>query len=105
MASWTATVSTEAKWRARVGEWRASGKTVAEFSEGEGYAPSTLRYWASRLRRGTDQRFVQLVARSTAAPAGSELVIEVAGARVRVTPGFDAALLGEVVRALGGRVP
>jgi hypothetical protein len=35
------------------------------------------------------------------APA-RELVVEVAGARVRVTQGFDPVLLAAVVRAIGG---
>jgi hypothetical protein len=41
---------TEAKWVARVREWAESGRTASEFAEGQGYAASTLRYWASRLR-------------------------------------------------------
>ena len=36
------------------------------------------------------------------APSWSGYVVEVANARVRVGRGFDPALLGEVVRALGG---
>jgi hypothetical protein len=102
MATWAAKAETEARWRERVGEWRASGKKLAEFSEGQPYAASTLRYWASRLKRGEGQRFVRLVPKSARESTGSELVIEVASARVRVARGFDAALLGEVVRALGG---
>ncbi|MFI5299241.1 MAG: hypothetical protein ACHREM_14185 [Polyangiales bacterium] len=35
-------------------------------------------------------------------PASTELVVEVGAVRVRVTPGFDAAQLAEVVRALPG---
>jgi len=31
-----------------------------------------------------------------------EMVVEIGAARVRVFRGFDASLLGEVVRALGG---
>jgi hypothetical protein len=41
---------TEAKWVARVREWAESGRTASEFAEGQDYAASTLRYWASRLR-------------------------------------------------------
>jgi hypothetical protein len=37
-------------------------------------------------------------ARSPVTPG--DIVVEVGGARVRVTPGFDGALLAEVVRAL-----
>jgi len=43
---------TETKWSNRVQEWRASGKTPEEFAEGKGFEPSTLRFWASKLRQG-----------------------------------------------------
>jgi len=41
---------TEAKWAARVLEWRESGKAAEEFAEGRGFEASTLRFWASRLK-------------------------------------------------------
>jgi hypothetical protein len=41
----------EAKWAERVRGWRASGKTAADYAAGRGYEGSTLRYWASQLRR------------------------------------------------------
>jgi hypothetical protein len=43
-------------------------------------------------------RFVPLRAR---APETTAIVVEVCGAQIRVTRGFDVALLGDVVRALG----
>jgi hypothetical protein len=67
-----------------------------------------LRWWSShlgRLRREEPLRIVPVLARpsSSLVTAGSVLV-EVGGARVRVTRGFDSVLLAEVVRALvGGR--
>ncbi len=45
---------------------------------------------------------VPVVTRPSSLVAAPEVVIEVGAAPVRVTSGFDAALLGEVVRALGG---
>jgi hypothetical protein len=98
---------TEAKWRERVNEWRASGKTAVEFVQGRSYAGSTLQYWSSRLDKpSAPPGFVQLVGRSERVERGvSEFVVEVGGARVRVRPGFDAALLCQVVRALGGGAP
>src|SRR5260370_4841084 len=41
---------TEAKWGERVRDWRASGRTAGQFSEGQGFKASTLRFWASHLR-------------------------------------------------------
>lgn len=110
------TETTRQKWRDRVREWRASGRTAAEFAEGKGYEASTLRWWSARLARAEGPRIVPLVARVAVAGAGitgivrrstpasdvdgQELVVEVGGARLRVTRSFDDALLGRVVRAL-----
>jgi transposase len=100
---------TEAKWSERVREWRASGKTAEEFAEGRGFKGSTLRFWASTLRRtetGTGRgrkpgvRMVRVVARP--AVAEGSLEVAVGAARVTVRAGFDATLLRQLVEALGG---
>ena len=76
--------------------------SATEFVRGRDFAASTLRYWASRLARPAP-RFVRLTSAGTAAVATrSDLVVEVGGVRVRVAPGFDPALLAQVVGALGG---
>lgn len=98
----------EAMWSERVRAWRESGQTAAAFAEGKGFEASTLRFWSSRLRRKpAAPRIVQLVPKvaedDRARDGGSrpELIIEVGGARIGVRPGFDKALLAEVVSALG----
>lgn len=100
---------TESKWSERVQEWRASGKTAEEFAEFRGFKGSTLRFWASTLRRGETGkvrvhkprvRLVRVVARPTTAETSLE--VAVGSARVTVRPGFDAALLRQLVEALGG---
>ena len=105
--------STEMKWSERVRKWRESGESAATFSQGKGFEPSTLRYWASRLRRAerapraraprAAAGFVRLVAESgsVAVAPSSEIVLEVGSVRMRVARGFDRELLAEVVGALG----
>lgn len=94
-----------------------------------GYKASTLSWVASQLRRSTEllaptspssgethgrgraerrtpssskaPRFLPVRTRA-AETAVAEMVIEIGAVRVRVLRGFDASLLGEVVRALGG---
>ena len=93
----------ETLWRERVAGWRASGESATEFSRQHGFNAGTLKWWAHALKKSDESarpRFVQLVPRAMPAAVVSEMVIEVAGARVRVTRGFDAALLSDVVRAL-----
>ena len=87
----------------RVRAWRASGQDAGTFAADTGYAASTLRWWSSQIGRDERVRMVPVVMRASSSAATPEIrVIEVGGARVRVTRGFDASLLAEVVRALGG---
>ena len=97
------TAATAAVWSDRVRAWRASGETANQFAEGKGFAGSTLRFWATRLKAAPAPampRIVQLVTRR--AEVASELLVEVGAARVRVQRSFDHELLIEVVAALSG---
>lgn len=103
--------ATEAKWSERVREWKASGKALHEFAAGQPYKASSLGWWAWQLRKraskagstGKAIRLAQVVRRASApaaAKAASPMVLEVAGARIAIQRGFDAELLGQVVRTL-----
>jgi hypothetical protein len=104
---------TEAKWSERVREWKSSGRTAKEFAEGREFKASTLVYWASCLRTGAGGarraqkreprvQMVRVVPRAVrAVRADDTIVVAIGSARVAVRAGFDAALLREVVRALG----
>lgn len=98
-------------WAERVRSWRSSGQNAFAFAKANGITHSSLRYWTKRLAKPRKQAaaptMVALVRKADASPeatsvSGSELVVEIADARIRVARGFDAELLGEVVRALGG---
>ena len=108
----------QAIWSERVREWKESGKTLHEFSAGQPYSPLTLRWWASELKRQSEGRgwrrggkgrqadsieLAAVVRRPTPRTELQPMAIEVSGARILVERGFDAGLLSEVVRALGGR--
>lgn len=100
---------TGAKWSERVRDWRASGKTAEEFAAGHEFEPSTLRYWASRLKKTGEARtpttMVRVVRRSSRArrdeAAGGELEVVLGDARIVVRRGFDAELLRQIAAALG----
>jgi hypothetical protein len=92
--------TTKEKWTERVRAWRASGQDASAFAAGKEFEASTLRWWASRLGREERPRIVAVVRRARSPVTPGDIVVEVGGARVRVTPGFDGALLAEVVRAL-----
>jgi hypothetical protein len=107
--------ATESKWSERIREWKDSGKGAEEFASGRPYKPSTLKWWATELRRRADGRsrtskpratkpirMARVVRQARAQAPGNALVVEVSGARISLARGFDAGLLAEVVRALGG---
>lgn len=121
------TKETEAKWVERVREWRASGISAEEFAASRGFKASTLSWAASLLRGVTPSptataastepepqlqrkrksasrrkapRFLPVRTRATATT--TEMVVEIGAVRIRVSRGFDASLLGDLVRALGG---
>ena len=109
---------TDAKWLERVRQWKASGQTAEEFAVGQPFKASTLKWRAAELRRaaegggrygkgqavGGSVRLARVVpvprARDSASASGG-VVVEVSGARISLSRGFDAELLAEVVRALG----
>jgi transposase len=103
-------------WSERVSAWRQSGLSARAFARGKGYSASSLYYWRRRVaeereareRRG--DRAIRLArviptrlsdagdaaARATASP----LILEFAGARLIVEPGFDRTSLAAVLDAL-----
>jgi hypothetical protein len=108
---------TDEKWLERIAQWRTSGKTAEEFTEGQPYKASTLKWRAAELQRRAEGgrpygkegaepdavRLARVVTRSrNTMPHGTGgVVVEVSGARIALSRGFDAGLLAEVVRALG----
>ncbi len=117
------TKHTREKWADRVRAWRESSLSAEAFAEGKDYAASGLRWAASRLREEGENpapgrhrritgrpaaakasgapRILPVRVRRSPAPA-ADVVIEVGGARVRVSREANLALVGDVVRALQG---
>jgi hypothetical protein len=111
---------TDEKWLERIRRWQESGKTAEEFTLGQSYKASTLKWRAADLRRQAEgaARYGQTSARSSASAKSIRLarvvtrggpraagpsvgmVVEVSGARISVARGFDAELFADVVRAL-----
>lgn len=101
-------------WKRRVASWRASGQTAAEFSARHGFAAATLKWWASRLKRGSTVpdapgaprvRLARVVRRATppAPPQRGDVVVDLLGlgARVTVEAGVQRETLQVVLAALG----
>lgn len=106
-------------WAERVREWKASGKTLHEFTKNQPYNGLTLKWWGSELRRrkvlnppdsrprnrgrGVDNASIpmaRVVRRREPRAESSGVVVEIGAARVVVQQDFDAVVLSNVVRAL-----
>lgn len=95
---------TDAIWTSRVTAWRASGQTAPQFAAGKGFAASTLRYWASKLKRqGSEGAAVTFARVERLEAAGARPVtIVLREARIEVFADTDEAALEKALRALGG---
>ena len=108
-------------WVERVAAWRASGEHAETFSRRGGYAASTLRWWASKLKRemaappaaASAVQLARVVRTSRAveaqpqAPAVRTIVLELveAGVRIAIEPGADATTLAMVLEVVRGARP
>lgn len=90
-------------WKQRVTSWRASGETAERFAAGRGFAASTLKWWASKLRNDgvvPILRLAQLVrSPGDGARSRGSVVVEGLDTRVRITfePGADRETLATVL--------
>ena len=84
--------------------WRASPKSAVTHAAERGYSPSSLHNWAKELAStrsaASEVEFVRL---TVAREAVADLAVEVGGARIRFSRGFDPELLCHVVEALSRR--
>ena len=98
---------TQRLWLSRVRGWRSSGTTAAAYAAKHGFAPTTLTWWACRLKteleRSGGKPGAVAVARVLVAPAAAAapVVVSVGSVTISVHRGFDAEVLRDVVAALG----
>jgi hypothetical protein len=88
-----------ARWSSAVQRWRGSGLTMRRWC-----AQEQLSYWQFckwRRRLEAKPEALTLIPVVAGAARGGLVVRLSGGASIEVQPGFDAALLAAVVRALG----
>jgi hypothetical protein len=93
-----------AEWTKLVAAWQASDLTQQAFAKRKGIAPTTLSWWACRLRREAREAgtLVPVDIVAEAPGACGEFRLQVAGRTVFVPASFDAAALRRVVSVLEG---
>jgi hypothetical protein len=101
-------MASRAQWQKRVARWKKSGLRAEDFAAQEGLNPGTLRWWSSKLGRSAAGEAevdfarllpVEVVSPRTSEPGALEIVLA-SGRVVRVWPGFDSALLRDVLSVL-----
>lgn len=109
--------ASQAQWRERVREWRASGQSAREFADRLGVSPSTLTYWGWRFRKvappsrtkrrggrssgSTDVRFVELAGVAT---QEQRFELELGNGRsLRIPASFDSNALERLLQVLEDR--
>ncbi|HMB72909.1 MAG TPA: hypothetical protein VKQ06_05010 [Gammaproteobacteria bacterium] len=98
---------TRAEWTKLVEESQASDLTQKAFAQRRGLSPTTLSWWASRLRREAQEQ-ASLVAVDIVEGSGEDTAtrtvdfrVELASGRTVLVPAaFDAAALRRLVTAL-----
>ena len=78
---------------------RTSGEPVKVVAQRMGVKESTAYFWMKRARAARPPEFARVI--PTAERSKASITIEVGGVAIRLDSGFDAALLREVVLALG----
>ena len=94
---------TRAEWTKLVEEARASDLTQKAFAQQRGLSPTTLSWWASRLRREAraQSALVAVDVVEDASTCDAAFRVELAGDRTVVVPAaFDASALRRLVAAL-----
>ncbi len=103
-------MATRDEWSRLVADWEASGLDATEFAARAGVIPKRLVWWRWKLRSTRpptppEPRFLPVhVVDSSArlAPAASPIEIALPNGRVvRVAPGFDPAVLAQVLAVAG----
>ena len=116
-------VTLEQAWRKRMRQYERSGLTIQAFCDREGLVAHQFSWWRSELKRrdaksqadsrspkkrgrprkvGQDAGFIPVQLESPSTSSAVEVVLD-QPPRIRVSSGFDAELLREVVRVLESR--
>lgn len=99
-----------AAWRARVAVFKASSQSMKDWCAAEGIRIAQLEYWIRHFApKSPDEETVRtsawqlMTVQDAAAEQRSSLRLVVGPVHIEVQPGFDRALLLEVVRTLETR--
>jgi len=94
-------------WETRIIEYRASGLKAKEWCAAHNVTPRQLWYWLRKFKNQNDSfparstRWLPVeLSEQSPAEQGDSLLIRIGRARIEIKPGFDPALLSQIVRVL-----
>lgn len=92
------------KWEVRIADFRASGQSGAAWCVANNIRPNQLWYWLKKIKSTENPTITRTkwmsVEINESDPTGNGLLIKVGHAVIEVQPGFNPALLREVVQTL-----
>lgn len=90
------------EWMARIGDYEASGLTMAAWCQAHSFSKEQLKYWIRKTKTTSPSpRFVPLTTTTyEESSAVSSLVVRIGKATIELRAGFDPQLLRKVVQAL-----
>ena len=80
--------------------YRSSGQTAAEWCSQNNVSISNLRYWITKSNREKVSSDSSFIAFAPSTPGPSSISIHVNNYRLELNPGFDTALLKELILLL-----
>ena len=90
------------EWRERIEDYRTGELTMLEWCEKTGYSIGQLKYWITKCsklaRKPETSGWARVEIVDSNSTAASKITVRVGVARIEVEPGFDRAILAEVMR-------
>ncbi len=92
------------QWQERIRAYRDSGQTMQAWCAAQEISLYQLKYWLRKLspgkRKAPATTWVTVAPTPHPSPEASSLVVRIGNVSIDIRPGFDAALLTQVVRVL-----
>ena len=92
-------------WQRQIDAWKSSGLSRKVYCEQNGIKVSTLDYWCQKLRpsgkRNETGKANWIPLRIDDGETSSSIDLQIGRITVVIKPGFDAALLTELLRTIG----
>jgi transposase-like protein len=88
-----------------VKRYRESGLSISKFAAQQGISDGTLGRWIQKLSKRNHSTLPSATAlvpvtRTSSSARATSIILEVGPARLHLSPGFDRALLTEVLRTI-----